>query len=335
VTNGTAPAVAAIILNWNGSRDTARAIASLKASAYPALTIIVVDNGSDPSDLADVKAHCPDVVFVELSHNHGFGRAVNIGAAAAFRLGADHLLLFNNDAAVPRGEPVIERLVSELGTSDRIGAVGPIIVDDDERRTVQAAGFFLAPSFPVPRAVGRGTAYDVARTRTYRFGYLQGSCLLIRGSAFVAINGMDPDFFFLAEDADLMLRLKAAGFRASLLRDVYVVHRKSSSIKAGSDNYIYASLRSNLIFLRKHARWYEVPSACITMVAISFGLAGLSWLTRRRFGFASIVRAWSHFFSRRWGGHDGSWAAGYTPIDFRTVWAERPALSSADRSREY
>ena len=330
--DSSAPVVAAIILNWNGGRDSVRAITSLEGSAYPALRIILVDNGSEPDDLAFVKAACPDVTYVELFENHGFGRAVNLGAAEAFRLGADHLLLLNNDAIFPDGVPVIERLVSELTQDDAIGAVGPIIVDDDAQHTVQAAGFFLRPSFPIPRAVGKGIPYRLARTQTFRFGYLQGSCLLVRGAAFVAVNGMDPDFFFLAEDADLMIRLRAAGFRASLVRDVFVVHRKSSSIKAGSDNYLYAALRSNLIFLKKHARWYEMPSAMLTMAAITVALAGLSWATRKKLGLRSIRRAWSDFFARRWGGHTGVWAPGYVPPDFTRIWAERRARNSVTQS---
>jgi N-acetylglucosaminyl-diphospho-decaprenol L-rhamnosyltransferase len=334
MTESRLPVVAAIISNWNGGSDSIRAIHSLAASAYAPLRIIVVDNGSATDDLASIKAQVSDVVFVELAENHGFGRAVNIGAATAFRLGAEHLLLFNNDAAIPTGVPVIEGLVSELARSETIGAVGPIIVDSDERHTVQAAGFFLRPCFPIPQAVAKGTPYDIVRTQSHRFGYLQGSCLLVRGTAYVAVNGFDPDFFFLAEDADLMLRLKTAGYRASLVRDAYVVHRKSSSIKAGSDNYIYASLRSNLIFLKKHARWYEVPSAALTMLAISIALCALSFATRRKFGLASVVRAWSDFFAGRWGGHGGTWATGYVPLDFKAIWDERPDRNSAVRFPE-
>jgi hypothetical protein len=53
--NGVAhvPVVAAIVVNWNGSRDTVRAIGSLAQSRYPALRILIVDSGSGPVDLAD------------------------------------------------------------------------------------------------------------------------------------------------------------------------------------------------------------------------------------------------------------------------------------------
>jgi len=148
---------------------------------------------------------------------------------------------------------VIERLVDELLRSSTSGAVGPIIVNDDERLTVQAAGVALRASFPAPRGLGKGTPYDIARMRTFRFDFLQGSCLLVRGAAFAQINGMDPDFFFYAEDADLMVRLKAAGFVTSLVREAYVQHRQSSTIGWGSERQAYALVRSMLIFFT--GRW--------------------------------------------------------------------------------
>lgn len=40
------PLVYVIVLNWNGWRDTAHYVASLKASNYPNLHSVVVDNGS-------------------------------------------------------------------------------------------------------------------------------------------------------------------------------------------------------------------------------------------------------------------------------------------------
>jgi GT2 family glycosyltransferase len=308
--------VAAIVLNWNGSHDSVRALESLARSRYPALRMILVDNGSAPEDLTSIKAACPDIVYLELAENHGFGRAVNLGAALALRLGAEHLLLFNNDAIIPDGVPLVERLVAELESSAAIGAAGPIIVDEDARLTVQAAGIALRPSFPAPRGVGRGLTYDVARNRTFRFDFLQGSCLLVRGTAFTRVNGMDPDFFFQVEEADLTLRLKAAGYRSSLVRDVYVVHRRCGTIGVASENYAYTLLRSLLIFLKKHARWYELPSAALTMLAVSVGLIGLCWRVRKRPALRAIARAWLDFFTGRWGGYAGTWAAGYTAPDF-------------------
>jgi N-acetylglucosaminyl-diphospho-decaprenol L-rhamnosyltransferase len=293
----SAPIVAAIVVNWNGGRDTVRAVRSLLASGYPALRIVLVDNGSRPADLAAVRAECPRVEFLELAENHGFGRAVNLAARTAFGLGAEYLLLFNNDALLPAGVPVIESLVDELKRSAAVGAAGPVIVDDDDRLVVQAAGIALRPSFPAPRGLGRGLPYAAAGKQTFRFDFLQGSCLLVRGSAFRQLGGFDPDFFFYAEDADFVMRLRAAGFETVLSSDVYVRHRKSASIVAGSVNQTYASVRSLLIFFKKHARRRDLVPGAATLIGMSFVFA----LARRQ--PLPVARAWVDFLTGRWGGH--------------------------------
>jgi GT2 family glycosyltransferase len=276
--------------------------------------VVLVDNGSAAADVAVIREHCPEVEIVALAANHGFGRAVNLGAAAALRLGAEHLLLFNNDATLPPNEPVIERLVARLESDPALGAVGPIILDDDGA-TVQAAGIAFRSFFPAPRGLGKGLPYAVARGRDVRFEFLQGSCLLVRGSAFAAVGGLDADFFFFLEDADLCVRLRQAGYRAELVRDAYVRHRRSSTIVPGSDNDVYLSLRSTLIYLRKHARWYELPTAALTLVGLS--LVHAAWRGLARPPLGAIVRAWADFFTGRWGGFRGTWPPGYTPPDLR------------------
>lgn len=288
---------------------------------------MLVDNGSAADEVGIIRQRCPEVEIVALAANHGFGRAVNLGAAAAFRLGAEHLLLFNNDATLPPDEPVIEQLVARLESDPAIGAVGPIILEDDGV-TVQAAGIAFRAFFPAPRGIGKGLPYAAARRRTVRFDFLQGSCLLVRGSAFAALGGLDADIFFFLEDADLCARLQQAGYRVELLRDASVRHRRSSTIVAGSDNDVYLSLRSTLIYLRKHARWYELPTAALTLVGLSFVHAG--WRGLARPPLAAIVRAWSDFFAGRWGGFRGTWPPGYTPPDLRvtTVTADSPGPST-------
>jgi hypothetical protein len=67
---------------------------------------------------------------------------------------------------------------------------------------------------------------------------------------------------------------------------------------------------------KKHARWYEWPSAMLTMLGVSIALAGSCAVRRKRLAARPIVSAWADFFAGRWGGYDGIWASGYRPPDF-------------------
>jgi GT2 family glycosyltransferase len=310
------PCVYALVLNWNGAKFSVHALESLRSSRYANLHVLLVDNGSDASDLAELQARFPDVAYLALGANHGFGRAVNLGFAEAMRCGAEHVLLFNNDAVLPPGVPVVERLVAELCGSPGVALTAPIVIGDARRMRVQSAGIALRPFFPAPRGVAKGLPYERARTRTFRYDFLEGSCLLVRGAAFAAVNGMDPDYFFHLEDADLMIRLKRAGYTSKLVTDAYVIHRRSSSLRRGSAAAHYASIRSKLIFVKKHARWYGLPAAAVTMIGVSLAFVVLGLVQQRRWCIVPIAKAWRDFFRGRWGGHDGAWPDGYAQPAF-------------------
>lgn len=325
--------IAVVMLNWNRWFDTERAISSILRAPYEPLEIILVDNGSDdpaPRALLDAGR----VRIVRLASNHGFARAVNIGSVEAIRGGADAIVLFNNDAIVPEGEPVFELLLERLQADADVGAVGPMIVNDDAERTVQSLGLRFSLALPVPRGVMRGKPTLGRQIAQRRIDYLMGSCLMIRASAFAEVNGMDPELFFLGDDVDFMLRLKARGYRETVEPRVSVIHHKSSTISEGSYRYAYSAVRSNLILIKKHARWYHVPSAMLTMLAISFALIFRSATSWKGAGLAPVAKAWRDFYLGRWGGFDGVWADGYVPIDFGAEWLRREARSALGSEQE-
>ena len=311
--------VGAVILNWNRSADTIRAVRSLTRLATPRLAIVVVDNGSQPDDLAALRAGCDGAFVIANGANHGFARAVNIGARAAFEAGADHILLLNNDAYFEPGTPALAMCVAALEADPTLGAVGPTIVDDDLQRTIQSAGMRFTAAFPVPIGLGRGRVYDPAATYG-RPTYLMGSCLLVRGRTFVDVGGLDADYFFFGEDIQLSLAIRARGQHEAVLGDTYIVHRKSSSVREGSWRYAYTAIRANLLFLKKNARWYDWPTAAPCMFAISLALCVRSATSWGGAGPVPVLRAWQHSLQGRYGGFDGTWPDRYETIDFKDVW---------------
>lgn len=68
------PAVAIIILNWNGWEDTIECLESLCQITYPAYHIIIVDNGSEDESIEKIRQYCAGEIeihskFVTFSHN--------------------------------------------------------------------------------------------------------------------------------------------------------------------------------------------------------------------------------------------------------------------------
>ena len=228
-------------------------------------------------------------------------------------------MLFNNDAFFDPDIPALERCVDALEADATLGAVGPIVVNDDAERTVQSAGMFFSLWFPVPIGIGRGRPIETL-SKIRAVSYLMGSCLLVRGEAFASIGGLDSDYFFFGEDIQASYALRRHGYRERLLSDVSIVHNKSSSVREGSERYAYTALRANLLIVRKNAAWYHLPTATLTMLAISAALCVRSSTSWRGAGPLPVIRAWSDFFRGRLGGLDGAWPPGFEPIDFEQLW---------------
>ncbi len=311
------------MLNWNDVERTRRAVASLLAQSTPSISVIVVDNGSaadDSAALARCFVHQP-VTVLALPENVGFARAVNAGAIAALRTGADFILLFNNDAYIDPGSTAIRDCLAALQADPTLGAAGPIISNDDERRTVQSGSYALSMWFPIPRA-NRNVTRRASLTKN---SYLSGSCLLIRAGAFATVGGLDPDFFLYGDDFDFARRLRVAGYGQQLISARGIAHARAASTRVGSANYVYTALRSNLILVRKHAHWYQLPSAFATCFAASFALAALGIANGYGAAPYAAFRSWRDFFLNRWGGYAGS----------RLETVPRPSLADKQRPEKW
>ena len=67
------PAVAIIVLNWNGWKDTVECLESLQHLTYPCYQMILIDNGSSDDSIAKIKSWCRgeiivDTALVKFSH---------------------------------------------------------------------------------------------------------------------------------------------------------------------------------------------------------------------------------------------------------------------------
>ena len=72
--------VSAIIVNWNGKKETADCIQSLLDQEYPDVEIIVSDNGSTDGSVEFLKERfSTSILLLENGRNLGFGTAVNRG----------------------------------------------------------------------------------------------------------------------------------------------------------------------------------------------------------------------------------------------------------------
>jgi GT2 family glycosyltransferase len=219
--------VAIVIVAYNSGEFLRRCLAAV---VHRADQVVVVDNASPDRQTADACAGFAGVDVLERANNDGFATAANAGIAAT---AAPWVLLVNPDAW-PRDDAV-EALLRCGERDPRVGAVGPLLVDEQGRPARSTIRPPLSPAAlalwaAVPKRVT--SAYDLWRRATRRGAddalrpgeFLQGAALLLRREAFDAVGGFDERFFMYGEDADLCERLVGAGWGLELCKDACFVH---------------------------------------------------------------------------------------------------------------
>src|SRR5690348_5934519 len=134
----SAARVGVVVLNWKGCEVLRECLRSLAAANYPALDVIVVDNGSADGSCEVVAAEFPGVVLIRNQENLGFCVANNQGVAAAFERKNDYALIQNNDTVLH--PECISRLVARAQAEPDAAAVSPKIYFWQPRDRIWFAG---------------------------------------------------------------------------------------------------------------------------------------------------------------------------------------------------
>jgi N-acetylglucosaminyl-diphospho-decaprenol L-rhamnosyltransferase len=218
--------------------------------------------------------------------NLGYGTAMNAGVATLPE-SVEWILLSNPDVVLAPG--AIDRLV-EVGDADpRIGSVGPAILNADgsvypsarsvpSLRTGVGHAMFsnLWPNNPWSRRYRHDTALPGGQRDA---GWLSGSCLLVRASAFAELGGFDEGYFMYFEDVDLGYRLGKHGYRNVYEPSAQATHAGAHSTTTESVRMIAAHHTSARRFL---ARKYSGPMLWPVRATLTVGLTIRSKLVERR-----------------------------------------------------
>lgn len=211
-------------------------IESVRAASSAPVDLVIVDNRPDGESQAPTLASGAGAHYIPLRHNPGYGSGMNAGVAA-LPPSVSWVLLSNPDVVLHPGS--IDRLLAAGEQDERIGSVGPVVLNSD--------GTLYPSARRVPSLrLGIGHALfvnlwqDNPWTRRYRHdeataavardaGWLSGACLLVRRSAFDSLGGFDEGFFMYFEDVDLGMRLTRQGWRNRYEPSAEVTHTGAHS----------------------------------------------------------------------------------------------------------
>lgn len=256
--------IAAIIVNWNGIRDTVRCLDSLKKiNRFSDLQVIVVDNGSTDDSVSVLKKKYPWVVCLETGKNLGFTGGNNVGIAYALAHSADLIWMLNNDTLVEKNV-----LDFTLSFDDRtVGAAGSKIYfakghefhsdrysESEKGNVLWYAGGLI--DWNNIYASHRGV--DEVDTGQYSMEeetpFITGCSFIIRSELVRKIGPLDNAYYLYLEDLDWSLRVQRAGYKTVYVPQSVLWHvNAGSSGKPGNPLHEYYFTRNRLLFAFRYA----------------------------------------------------------------------------------
>lgn len=279
------PRTAVVTVSYGSEQVLPAFLGGLSTDIASGVHVVVADNAPAPESPVGGIVAAAGAHYLPLAANHGYGGAVN-RAVSSLSSEIEWVLISNPDVVLEPG--VIDVLVKTGSESSDVGSVGPVVL------TAEGAVYPSARDVPSIR-IGVGHALfanlwpENPWTRQYQrsnesgdrrdAGWLSGSCLLVRRSAFERIGGFDDDFFMYFEDVDLGYRLGLAGFRNVYQPATSVVHTGAHSTRTNQAAMVAAHHESARRFLKKkYSGWQLAPVRWI----LGLGLAVRSRLAERR-----------------------------------------------------
>ncbi len=213
---------------------TLRCLATAFADLPAGAELIVVDDGSRDGTAAAVGVEFPTARVLRFDDGRGFTAAANAGLTAA---SGEILLLLNSDTELPPG--TLARFQRAFADDPRLGAAGAELVFPDGRPQWSGG---RAPGRRWLFAVASGAAAAAAALPGWRrwrsvgghggapIDWVPGAAMALRAAAWRAVGPFDEAFRLYAQDLDLCLRLRDAGWRVAVIAGARVVHHGGASV---------------------------------------------------------------------------------------------------------
>lgn len=280
---GSDDAVGLVTVTYSSGRSLSALLDSVAGSTRRPVQVVLADNGSTDGSV-ETAASRTGVQLLRTGSNLGYGAAANAGVAV---LGSavSWILVVNPDVVLGPGS--IDALLAVADRYPTAAAFGPLITTTDgvvypsaRQLPSVTSGIGHAmfgwwwPANPWTRRYRQDNTAPVERVA----GWLSGSCLLLRRTAFDEIGGFDPGYFMYFEDVDLGYRLARAGWSSVYCPSSRVTHEGGHSTEKVAAAMADAHHRSAYRYL---SRRYSAPWQAPLRLVLRAGLAARAVLSKR------------------------------------------------------
>ncbi len=258
--------VSIIIVNYRTPQLIINCLATIYAYTHDlSFEIIVADNDPDRGGREQVLARYPDVKWIDMEYNAGFGRANNAGMKLA---SGRYFLLLNADTLLT--DDVIGRCVQRMDARPDVAACGAmqLYADGTPMPFYQSFNefrktFFIVPPHPFFTRILDKMLPEPHYEDPDQYDWLTGAFVVVRREVVEKVGGFDEDFFMYGEDVEWSGRLGKAG-KLCYFKDCTFIH-----------------LENNNPFRRTHISW-------INRFSTQMQVSNLLWV-RKQYGVGAYL----------------------------------------------
>ena len=243
-------AICAVVVNWNGWRDTIVCVDSLLALANPPLRIVLCDNAStdgsvsemtrylsrrlpqwqnEPDGLGWTNPHPSEGVLslrlLRMPQNLGYAGALNAGMRwSRERWAPKGFWLLNNDVKAEPG--ALAALVAAHASVPRAGVCGSVLLEWDDPPRIQAVAGIHRRWLGVgwhDKSLPEGGDVSLA------VDYPVGASMYVSAEYVHAVGSLDPSYFLYNEEIDWVERGRRLGYRPLVALRSRLRHKEGAS----------------------------------------------------------------------------------------------------------
>jgi len=208
--------------------------------------------------------------FLETGQNLGFAGGVNRGLETVLPLGAEWVLLVNNDTLV--AADFLPALAQAAHSHPEYAILAPLIFYHAAPQRIWFSGQRRLAGTLLTRPLHNRRTDPAQWPDVVPVDFVSGCGMLIQRQVFDEIGRFDPAFFMYGEEVDFCQRAQQTGFRLACVPAARMWHKVSLSADRDRAATRYYRIRNQIRFYRKHAG----PAQRIFLGA--FTLARAAWL---------------------------------------------------------
>lgn len=236
-----------VVLNYRNVDDTLACLESLERSDDLDLDIVVVDNGPEGPEFAELREGVAGRgETIASGENLGYAAGNNIGIARVLERGCNLVWVLNPDTLVePSTLPLLRQ---HLAAVPDCGVVGPRILLPGRPPKIWFDGGLVDRSRGTTKHLHIGKHPDDHDPQALDVDYVTGASMLIRRSMIEDVGLFPEEYFLYYEDVDWCTRGQRAGWRTMVDQRAQMMHYKRSSNDLPRPDYLYYMTRNRFLF---------------------------------------------------------------------------------------